>query len=434
MVHINREKNKIMTKILLLTITIIMGIGSTLAQAEGTVNMQELYFKGEVRARYERVDTSKNTKKDIKYADAFTNRLMLGAGSDKLFDTPWLGAYLEMTGVHALDYNYDSTNNGKILYDKVVDPRQSRLTQSYLDIKPTNNLTLRIGRQMLNLDNQRFIGAVGWRQMPQTFNAYALSYKGGKKLNLTLAYVTQINRIFADPKKMKIITKSVVLHSSYKASNAFTLTNYAYLLSSMHNTYGIALTGKPRIFNDFTINYRGEYASQTSPSLKNENDEKDYKVKASYYNFNFDINLFGFLAGAGYEVISGKGSTKGNTTFQTPLATLHAHNGWADQFLNNGGTRGLKDLSFMMGFKTQNYGLLKVIYHDFQAQAVARNKSIEYGKEVDAVYKKKVSRVKGLTVMLKYADYKFGKTNKGNIANKNVRKIWAMVDYKFSLK
>ena len=344
-----------------------------------------------------------------------------------------------MTDVHALNTNnYNSTDNGggSGNINKVVDPEQTRVTQAYADIKVGKTL-LRAGRQMINLDNQRFVGAVGWRQMPQTFNGFLVANSSIENLSLAASWVTGVNTIKAGDAD-SYGAKVGVLHAAYKVSNALTATAYGYLISvegGGHDTYGLALTGKPKV-GDITLNYRAEYATQKDASLEYHNSvpsgSTGDQADASYYNLELGMNMNGILAGINYEVASGQGTAAagGDTTFQTPLATGHKFFGWADVFLNNGGAGGLEDMNIMLGYKSKQLGLFKVIYHDFSAEASITGQNDDYGTEVDAVYKRAIPGVKGLTGMLKYAD--FSAEGGTSAYDTDVQKVWVMLDYKFS--
>jgi len=444
-----------MKKIVKLSVAtaMLMGIGAVSAQAaDGVSVLDNVYAKGEIRPRYEMVDVD-NGKGN---ANAMTNRLVLGIGAD-IGGTDWLSAYAEMTDVHSLnDNNYNSTDNSNPNKKNVVaDPEQTRLTQAYIDVKAGGAL-LRAGRQMINLDNQRFIGAVGWRQMPQTFDGFLLAYGGIKDLSLAAAYLTQVNRIFAGDadgaKPSTLDTRTVVLHASYKAADALTITAYDYMLGSGtgsnsgagngvgSDTIGIALTGKPKLGDGMTLNYRAEYAIMTDPSLDSQqiqsgvNDNYD----ADYYNLELGVNMSGILAQVGYEYQSGMTATEAaavatggdNKTFKTALGTNHKFNGWADQFLTTP-TAGLEDLNLMLGYKSKDLGVFKVIYHDF----TSAEQNIDYGSEIDALYKRAIPGVKGLTGMLKYADYNGDDSAaSGNPKATDTQKFWVMLDYKFTSK
>jgi len=429
-----------MKKIVKLSVAaaMLMGMSAVSAQADDGVNLlSNISVKGEVRPRYEMVDTNN----DVNNANAVTNRFVLGVGAD-IAGTDWLSAYGEMTDVHAVNpNNYVSTDNGTASgnVNKVVDPEQTRLTQAYVDIKLGKTL-IRAGRQMINLDNQRFIGAVGWRQMPQTYDGFLLANNSIEGLNLAASYVTGVNTIKAGDSD-SFAAKVAVLHASYKVADALTVTAYDYMLSvegAGFDTYGLALTGKPKLGNNLTLNYRAEYATQTDATLEYKNTvpsgSHDDEADASYYNLELGINMSGFLAGVNYEVMSGEGNSAagGDTTFQTPLATGHAFNGWADIFLDNGGDGGLEDMNVMVGYKSKDFGLLKVIYHDFSAEASVTGENDDYGTEVDAVYKRAVPGVKGLTGMLKYAD--FSAEGGTSAYQTDVQKVWFMLDYKFASK
>lgn len=398
----------------------IMGIGSVSAQAEGVDILSNIKAKGEIRARYEMVDMS-DSAPDAPNANAFTNRLTVGVGAD-LFGTDWLKAYAEMTDVRALNNNYNDgyAGNGAENHDTVADSEQTRLTQAYVDIK-LGKPTLRIGRQMINLDNQRFVGAVGWRQMFQTFDAYTLTCNSIENLNVFASYVTQRNTIAYDGKDQG---RDLLLNASYKVMPELKVTAYGYLLGSTHDTYGVALTGNAAVSDGVKLNYRAEYATQTDASIDNSDGPDNVKADASYYNLEVGVNVSGILAGLGYEVLSGDSDGAGEeTSFQTPYATGHAFNGWADMFLTTPAS-GLEDMSAMIGYTSKDIGTLKVIYHDFQSEVT----SDDLGSEIDAVYTRAVPGVNGLVGTLKVADYD------ADAHSVDTTKFWVMLDYKFASK
>jgi hypothetical protein len=406
------------------TISLIAGTftSASASEASSISLVDNLKVKGEIRTRYEMVDTDNTTSN----ANALTNRLVLGVGAD-LFDTDFVSGYVEMTDVHNANDNYNSTANG-VAANVVADPEQTRLTQSYIDLKYGDTL-LRVGRQMVNLDNQRFIGAVGWRQMPQTFNAYTLVNSSVENLTLTGAYVTQVNKIFAEDSAAgdSASTETVLLNANYKVSKELTATVYGYFVEDFGNTYGLSLTGKTAL-NDIKLNYRAEYATLTDATF--ESTSTDVKNDASYYNLELGMNMNGILASLNYEFQSGKSTTDASTegkTFSTPLGTNHKFNGWADQFLSTP-TQGLIDMNLMVGYKSADLGVFKAIYHDFSSD----KDSINYGTELDLLYTRAIPVVKGLTGLIKYADYNADDSAaSGNPKATDTQKLWVMLDYKF---
>jgi len=376
-----------------------------------------IYAKGEIRPRYEFVDASDNGRSD---ASAFTNRLLLGVGADFL-QVDGLSVYLEGVNVAGFgDYDDVSITDPRN-YQVVADPSQSRVTQAYMDYKFGDTL-IRAGRQGVNLDNQRFIGTVNWRQMPQTYDAVAVVNNSVENLNLLAAYVWRVNRVFdtdtRNPLGNSFETGSVLLHGQYHFMPELTLTAYDYMLEDFYDTYGIAATGK--IDAGFgKVSYRLEYAHQGDPTF--EHKANNVTADADYYNVQAGLNVDGILVGAQYEVLgAGDG---GNGSFQTPLATGHKFNGWADMFLTTP-ANGLVDVNGMVGYKAKGFGIAKVIYHDFSSD----KGSTDYGTEVDVLYKNKIPGVKGLTGLLKGAWY--SADNYGV----DTTKFWVMLDYKFDTK
>ncbi|MCF6207290.1 MAG: alginate export family protein [Sulfurovum sp.] len=379
-----------------------------------------IYAKGEIRPRYEGVDDKANLADK---ADAFTNRLTLGIGAD-FMQIDGLSVYLEGTNVMGsgdfFSTGIDDSNRG--LYDTVADPDQTRITQAYLDYKLGDTL-IRTGRQGVNLDNQRFIGTVDWRQMPQTYDAVAVINNSIENLDLLGAYVWRVNTV----KEADFDTSSVLLHAAYHFMPELTVTGYGYLLEDIHDTYGIAATGK--FDTGFgKVNYRVEYAKQSNPSIGD-----GINNNSDYYNLQAGLNMDGILLGAQYEVL-GAGNGFNDKPFSTPLATLHAHNGWADVFLGGTPVNGLVDLNAMVGYKADWFGLAKVVYHDFSSD----NGSTDYGTEWDVIYKNKIPGVKGLSGMIKAAWYDADADIPSGQSPKpyenDATKVWVMLDYKFSSK
>ena len=367
-----------------------------------------IYAKGEIRPRYEYVDVADN---GADKANAYTNRLTLGIGAD-FMQIDGLSVYLEGTNVMGSGdfYSKGRDDNNAGLYEVVADPDQTRITQAYMDYKFSDTL-IRVGRQGVNLDNQRFVGTVNWRQMPQTYDAAAIINNSIENLNLLAAYVWRVNTVV----EKDFDTNSVLLHAAYTFMPELTLTAYDYLIEDFADTYGIAATGKIGV-GGANVSYRAEYAHQADPT------NGDGSADADYYNLQATANISGFLVGAQYEVL-GAGSD-GNGAFQTPLATLHAHNGWADMFLGGTPVDGLVDFNGMVGYKAEWFGVAKVIYHDFSSD----RGSTDYGTEWDALYKNKIPGVKGLSGLLKASWYS------ADQYKTDTTKFWVMLDYKFSTK
>ena len=404
--------------------SVIMGTTAAVgAETAGEVDsISDILSNGkyslQIRPRYEFVDED-NTKSN---ANAFTVRTVLGAKFDTL-GVDGLAAELEMTNVSNFGFdNYAPESAG---YSIVADGEQTRVTQANISYSKDGFVGV-VGRKGINLDNQRFIGTVGWRQMPQTYDLVSVAYKGIENLDLMAAYVWQVNRIFdrdlGGLKTPDFDTNTVLLHAAYKAAPELTITAYDYMIASKYDHIGIRATGGTTLDNGVKLKYMAEYAKQNDPSLKESSapfNDAEPAQDADYYRFGLSGSHHGYTLGACYEVLGEKGS--GTDSFNTPLATLHAHNGWADMFLATP-SDGLKDLSVKAGYADKTFGKIVGVYHKFDSDAGG----VDYGSEFDVVYTKKV--IKDVNMMLKGAFY-----SQGDAATPYVdtTKYWVMFDYKY---
>lgn len=403
-------------------LSLVSGFASTLSADEFTL-FSDAKFNGEVKARYEFVDDQSNNKGA---ANAYTVRAMLGLET-KLFGIDELSMKVDGTTVQSIGgEHYDSGYNG-MNYDKVVDPEQTRFTQGYLQYK-FGKTVAKVGRQIVNLDNQRFIGSVDWRQMPQSLDAVSISDTSIPGLNLYGAYVYSYATVAKEP---TWDSKSVILNGSYKVNDMLKVTAYDYMISSEKAAYGsdtvgLALTGDIPAAGA-KINYRAEYASQGDASFKTVGATKK-EADAYYYNLDALANISGVLIGAGYEVLSGSTGTDGKTAFSTPLATLHKFNGWADKFLASTPLGGLCDVSATLGYTAPGLGKAMVNYHDFETDKAMGTGQADLGTEWDMLYTNAIPGIKGLQGLAKAAYFKAGDVTG---YNKDKSVVWIELDYKF---
>jgi len=409
-----------MKKILMsaVALTAIMGTGTTLSAANDGINiLNDVKIKGQIRPRVEYVDVVDNGKTAAKSFTARTH-LVVSAG---LLGVENLSATIGLQSVNNFGYtDYAPANTkGNVAYDKIVDPQGAMLSEASIDYA-MGKTALHAGRSQVNLDNQRFIGTVGWRQMERSYDTVYAANSSVKNLSLLAAYVYGFAGVAGTT---TTDTSSVLLHAKYKVMNELSVTGYGYLLSSIHNTYGLALTGK--VDMGAKLSYRAEYAIQSDATLQTGSAAKP-KADANYMNLDLGANISGILAGVNYEVLSGTNGTDGKTQFTTPLATGHKFNGWADKFLATP-AGGLQDANLRIGYKAKGFGKVLAVYHAFTADEKMGSED-DLGTEIDAVYVNKIPNVKNLTGLVKLASYAGGKV--GGYKT-DVTKAWVQLDYKF---
>ena len=341
------------------------------------------------RLRYENVDQSTIAAS----ADALTARVRAGVEIKHSI----VSLLVEGEGTLALadDYNDTLAFNGVEPFPVVADPENLELNRAQLAIiKDGTGVT--IGRQRINLDNQRFVGSVGWRQNEQTFDAVRGQAKFGK-VKLDATYAISQRTIFGVDSANEYFDGDLVLLNAMYDSASFDLTGFGYLLdydtrvAFSSQTWGVlAQASIPA--GPVRLNGLASYATQSDMGGNPAN------YSADYLNLEAGVAVSGFSLGAGFELL---GSDGGVAAFQTPLATLHAFNGWADLFLTTPAA-GLEDLYLKAGYTPPNPPLpglsFALQYHDYSADFGGADYGSEWGASASA-------RLGPVTVSAKYADY-----------------------------
>ena len=104
----------------------------------------------DLRLRWENVDQT-GIAKD---ADAVTLRARPGF----VATTGAFSLLAEAEGTVALDNHYFSGLNGKTQYPLVADPQTLEVNRFQLQYHPAKTLTATVGRQLINIEDQRFVG------------------------------------------------------------------------------------------------------------------------------------------------------------------------------------------------------------------------------------------------------------------------------------
>lgn len=317
--------------------------------------------------------------------------------------------------------DYNDTVNGRTAFPVVADPTDVLLNQAWIKFRPVDQAAVIGGRQVINLDNQRWIGSVGWRQNDQTFDAARVTLNPTKSVSMEYLYSWRVNRVFGPDSSQGIWHDTNVHGARVAVTPGKDMTAVAYgfwvdipaSASSSSKTFGVRLSGSQPIGGAAKLLYAAEYARQSDYA----DNPADFGL--DYIAIEPGIAAKGFTAKLGYERLEGNGAV----ALQTPLATLHAFNGWADVFLTApaGGLRDIYgDVSYKFGEGTALKGLLlRAVYHDFRSTTG----SVDYGSEWNALAVYPLKKTINLT--LKFAHY-----NADSFATDRT-KAWFSIDAKF---
>lgn len=298
----------------------------------------------------------------------------------------------------------------------IADPEGTELNQAYISYQQ-GATEGKYGRQRINLDNQRFIGGVGFRQNEQTFDALSIAHScADLNTSVYYAHINNVNRIFGedDPALSDTDSSTDLININYSGLAAGDIIFYSYMLdqtlsNTQLDTYGLRFTGKSH-----GLGYQAEYATQDRELANGSEADADYILLEGR------VDLEGATFALGLENLQ---SDEGAFGFSTPLATGHKFQGWADQFLITP-DEGIQDIYLSVGAKFDDIKLL-AIYHDFKSDEDNVNGDDDLGSEVGFLALKNFGHYK---VSVKYANYEAGDDS---FNKSDTEKLWLTISGAF---
>lgn len=314
-------------------------------------------------------------------ASALTARLRVG------YETAaWRGAFAGIEGevTRALGGRHSDGAVTRAGRPVIPDPDSEVLNQLYAGWSMAGRggmaaVRAVVGRQRILYDNERWIGPAAFRQNDQTFDAVTVEARPAPHVALRYAYLDGVNRVLGNTPNGHWRSDSHAVGATTDIVPYGLLTGYAYLvdlhpvphLSSA--TYGVrydtTATGGEAMFG-----LEAELARQT-----------DYRGNTPGFALTYalvrpSLHWRDTTLSAGVEWLEGDGTR----AVQTPLATLHRHNGMADVF-NTTPPSGLRDIHVRYLQELPDLGFVKnprfdLRLHHFTSDGGA----ITYGTEYNA--------------------------------------------------
>lgn len=265
---------------------------------------------------------------------------------------------------------YGGLDNGVRDRPFIADPALTAINQAAARLE-RGPVAFTLGRTELLIGDQRFVGAVGWRQHHQAFDAAALDASLASDWTLRYAFLDRAHRITGAEEPMG----SHAIHVSGPAGPG-NLAVFGYLLdyerpgaeANSTSNWGVSYDGS-RDAGAASVLWELQYAVQ-----------QDWADHPGSFDVDYQKTGIGFSRGdvsvrAVREALDGDGAY----AFRTPLATLHGFNGWTDKFLSTPAD-GLVDVYLRLdqNLDTWNWTLR---WHQFRS-AIG---SMDYGTEIDAM-------------------------------------------------
>jgi Alginate export len=262
----------------------------------------------DARLRYESVDQMPL----VKDATAVTARIRAGVEAKS-------GSFaflVEAEGTLAISENYNSGLNGKTLYPVVADPQNIELNRAQIQFTGLPKTVVTVGRQRINLDDQRFVGSVGFRQNEQTFDAARIEYSGIKNVKADISYAWSNRTIWGidgfGARQQSVKGDNVFANLSYKHKLG-TLTGFAYLVDQdeavvqafrlSSKSFGARFAGAAPLSKAAKLTYALSYAKQSDYH----NNPNNYS--ADYWLAELGGEAKGWKVMGGYEVLGASTST-----------------------------------------------------------------------------------------------------------------------------
>lgn len=385
-------------------------LSAPVAHAQTAANQSEGDWTFDTRLRYESV-----SQDGLEDADALTFRARLG------YETPaWRGfrALAELEAVAQLTDDFNDTVNGNPTFAIVPDPEAFELNRLQVAWTGVEGRSAVLGRQRIVLGNARFVGNVGFRQNEQTFDALRFSFRPFEQTTLSYVYIDGVRRIFGDDSPQGEWESDSHIVQAEVGLPVGRLTAYGLLLdfqnapAQSNQTYG--------------VRWRHEWdAGAVCPRVVLEAaQQSDYRNNSAGFDLGYQHVELGLRHGQ-WDAAFGAERLEGDDTrgFATPLATLHAFQGWADVFLTTP-PDGVRDIYAGLSYSTApgpsaQPAVFALTYHDFADDSGGASFGVEWDASVRFTLGERVS-LEAKAAFFDGEDARFADRNK----------FWLAIEYR----
>lgn len=392
--------------------------------------------------------------KDLKDGEAFTLRSLIGWQTAPFHNLSFAAQLINVAklqddyndGTSSRNINGLSNQAGMEQYAKIVDPDNTGINQLFVDWTGIKNTKVRLGRQAINLDNVRFIGDIGFRQVMQVFDGISVLNKSIPDTEVFAAHIEDVKQINT---RTRYDGTLEIANVKYRFSPTESLSGYGYLskfdnlgfglgwfgaavpanakASQANKTLGLRLDGVHKLNDDWKGMYTAEYAKQ------DDYDGGDSRIDAHYYKVGGGAMYGNFGLRVDEELLS---SNNGLFAFQTPFGTNHLFQGWVDKFLVTP-KQGIKDDFVTATYKIGDFSFFAdyhILTADENFNKIGGGTGDKYGKEwnVSAAY----AVNKNILTKVEYGQFKEDDAYKalptakaGNFRDTN--KLWLTAMYTF---
>jgi len=206
-----------------------------------------------------------------------------------------------------------------------------------------------LGRQRIVFDDARFVGNVIFRQNEQTYDAASVDWAASDHVRVRYAYIDRVNRIFGGESAMgEFQSDSHVSQVDLTNADLGALSLFVNALDFSNSPANSQLTYGFRWNRTFKADgWRMRFDLDGAR-------QQDYRANTADFDVYYGKAKASVGRGAVDVAVAGEWlQGDGGFAFQTPLATLHAFQGFADVFLRTP-AEGLRDFNLGLTWKAPN--------------------------------------------------------------------------------
>ncbi len=266
-------------------------------------------------------------------------------------------------------------------YPLLPDPEHSGVNQAFVDYDGFEATRVRVGRQVVRMDNQRFVSDNNFRQIPQLFDGVAITHAAFANAELYANYIWRQRNTSGNEASLNL----TLLHAAWNPAPGHALAAYAYLHDQAQNG---AFTGFAdnsnriagvRAEGAIAVGAQGPLASLEIPyvaewALQRPYSGGDDRIRARYWRLGAGASGRAWSLRYDYEV---KGSNDGAYGLQTPLTDFYAFNGWTLHFFNTP-RAGLRDR-----WATARLAWGPLVFYGEEHRFKSDFGALDYGRETD---------------------------------------------------
>lgn len=358
---------------------------------------EQISFAGDARLRYDRIDQTDLPRTGE--ALTLSTRLAL-----EWTPTERLSTLVELEANGALLDDYNATPFPPRDHPFIPDPDHIDINRFQIQAALSDQAFLTLGRQVLRVDDQRFLGAAPFRQNTRSYDAARLSVRTDSSHTFQFGHIGRVNRPLGNRTPIGVFdSDSWFANANFQTPiGRVGVFHYALDLETdlnwSRNKTLASETSGVRIDSRF---HEGPLRLDVEASFAQQNDYagNPLSYSADYHLLDLRAFLDAFEVSVRYEALGGDAEQ----AFQTPLASLHKFQGEADVFLATP-PDGLIDYSASLKFNGGQLGPFSDVtpsltVHQFEADQT----SATYGSEIDLVVRASLGE---LNFTLGLADYR----------------------------